>query len=373
MMSTRVVCRLAVLIAFTAVWGIADGGKDHQAKQTKPIQLGTSGGNVNDKSRAFCCSGTLGALVTKGGNGPQYILSNNHVLGRLNKARVGEDVSQPGLIDNNCGVFQTIADFSEAPGLGGATNVDAAIGLVQSGAVAEDGRLLDIGSISSTPGTPAMNLPVMKSGRTTGLTTGSISSISTDVSVQYQSGCGSGKKFTVSYNDQIVIAGSGFSAGGDSGSLIVSNDGNSCKQPVGLLFAGSSTTTIANPIGDVINAFSPNLSFVGTSLASGCPISGTAIAAANFSPSQASVDHARTVKDRHKANILPMANVLGIGIGAADDNSSEAVIVIYVETGRALPEAVPDFLDGLRVKVVTTDPFVAYGNQKWGDNSCSGK
>jgi hypothetical protein len=216
----------------------------------------------------------------------------------------------------------------------------------------------------------------MKSGRTTGFTTGMISSFA-DVNVQYQNGCGSGKKFVVSYSDQIVIEGSGFSAGGDSGSLIISNDGSSCKQPVGLLFAGSSTTTIANPIADVINAFSQKLSFVGTSAATGCPVSATAISAAisaaTYGPSQAALEHARTIKERHKPSILPRANVLGIGVGAADDNPSEAVIVIYTETGHGFSEALPEYLDGLRVRVVNTEPFVAYGNQKWGDNRCSGE
>jgi hypothetical protein len=367
MLNRGVVCGLAVLIAFTAAaWGIADGGKSHQVEQTRPISLGTSGGNVNDKTRSFCCSGTLGALVTKGGN--LYILSNNHVLGRLSKAASGEDVSQPGLIDNGCRLPGIVADFSEAAPL---APVDAALALVRPGAVSLDGAILDIATISSTIGTPTVGLPVMKSGRTTGFTTSTISAFA-DINVQYQSSCGSGKKFVVSYTDQIVINGSGFSAGGDSGSLIVSNDGSSCKQPVGLLFAGSSTTTIANPISDVVNAF-PSLSFVGSSTASGCPISGTANPAQTLGPSQAAVGHARTVKNRHKASILGMANVLGIGVGAADDNSSEAVVIIYVETGHALPEVVPDFLDGLRVKVVTTEPFVAYGNQRWGDSRCGGE
>jgi len=361
---------LAMCFALSATWAIADGGQNHQAKQTKPIQLGTSGGNVNDRSSAFCCSGTLGALVTKGGTSTQYILSNNHVLGRVGKAGFGEDVSQPGLIDNNCRVFQTVADFSEAPALGG---VDAAIAVVQANAVNLSGAILDVGAISNTPGTPTLNLAVMKSGRTTGLTTGSISAFA-DINVQYQSGCGNGKKFTVSYKNQIVINGSGFSAGGDSGSLVVSNDANSCKQPIGLLFAGSSTSTIANPIADVIKAFSPNLNFVGTATATGCPVSATAVAATTtFGPSQAAIDHARSIKDRHKGNVLSRANVLGIGVGTADDNPSETIIVVYVETGHALPETLPENLDGLQVKVVNTEPFVAYGNQQWGDNRCSAK
>ena len=52
--------------------------------------------------------------------------------------------------------------------------------------------------------------------------------------------------------DQIGISPGTFSAGGDSGSLIVTEDGN---YPVGLLFAGSSTRTIANPIGFVLSRF----------------------------------------------------------------------------------------------------------------------
>jgi hypothetical protein len=361
MLNKGVVC--AVLISFTAAWGIADGGKLHQAQQTRPISLGTSGGNVNDKTHWYCCSGTLGALVTKGGN--LYILSNNHVLGRLSKAATGEDVSQPGLIDNSCRLPGIVADFSEAAPL---VPVDAALALIRPGAVSLDGAILDVATISSTIGMPTVGLPVMKSGRTTGFTTGTISAFA-DINVQYQSGCGSGKKFVLSYTDQIVINGSGFSAGGDSGSLIVSNNGSTCKQPVGLLFAGSSTTTIANPIEDVVSAF-PGLSFVGTSTASGCPLSGTANAAPSFGPSQAAVDHARSVKNRHKTNILGMPSVLGIGVGAADDNSSEAAVIVYVEKGRPRPEVLPDFLDGLRVKVVTTEPFVAYGNEKWGDSRC---
>jgi len=372
MMNARLVLvlGLATQIVFTSAWGMAE---DHRIQQKLPIKLGTSGGNVNDKTRTFCCSGTLGAVVTKGGS--QYILSNNHVLGRLSKAAVGEDVSQPGLIDSNCRASQLVADYSEAAALG-TSNVDAAIALAKPGAVASDGSILDIGTISSTPGTPNVNLAVMKSGRTTGLTTGAISAINADVSVQYQSSCGGGKKFVISYTGQTVIDGSGFSAGGDSGSLIVSNDTGSCKQPVGLLFAGSSTTTIANPIDDVVSALSsPSspLGFVGTSSATGCTVSGTTSSTASRGPSQAAVDHARNVKDRHKANVLSMPNVLGIGVGADKGNPSEAVIVIYTETGRANPQDLPDNLDGLRVKVVTTEPFVAYGNQKWGDNSCGEK
>ncbi|MRR38336.1 hypothetical protein EG829_27550, partial [bacterium] len=42
-------------------------GVSHTAKQTPPIQLGTSGGWKYDVANGYCCGGTLGALVQKDG------------------------------------------------------------------------------------------------------------------------------------------------------------------------------------------------------------------------------------------------------------------------------------------------------------------
>ncbi len=58
------------------------------------------------------------------------------------------------------------------------------------------------------------------------------------------------------FDDQIQIYPAGFSAGGDSGSLIVTQAGNN---PVGLLFAGSDTTTFANRIDLVLKEFSVSI------------------------------------------------------------------------------------------------------------------
>src|SRR5689334_24691887 len=106
--------------------GLADSGANHQKRN---MHFGVSGGNVNDASRSFCCSGTLGSLVTDGTS--QYVLSNNHVLARGDKAVVGEDISQPGLIDNNCAIATVVADFTGAAPLG--SNVDAAVAQVRPG------------------------------------------------------------------------------------------------------------------------------------------------------------------------------------------------------------------------------------------------
>ena len=58
--------------------GGGGGGVSHTAKQTPPIQLGTSGGWSKDLANGYCCGGTLGSLIQV--NGVQYILSNYHVF-----------------------------------------------------------------------------------------------------------------------------------------------------------------------------------------------------------------------------------------------------------------------------------------------------
>ncbi|HSL54238.1 MAG TPA: hypothetical protein VK868_07575, partial [Pyrinomonadaceae bacterium] len=246
-LKTAVVFALvATLLLFSSLLtaGLADGGPNHRVRNQ---HFGVSGGNVNDASRSFCCSGTLGALITDGTN--QYILSNNHVLARSGQAVAGEDVSQPGLIDSNCNIATVVADFTGAAALG-PSNVDAAVAQLRPGQMDSTGFIEDIGVPSSSIVSPSVGLSVAKSGRTTGFTTGTISSINTSVNVQYQAGCGKGKKFTVSFTGQVVINSSTFSAGGDSGSLIVTN--NASHNPVALLYAGSSTSTIGNPIGEVL-------------------------------------------------------------------------------------------------------------------------
>ena len=80
------------------------GGVSHTAKQTPPIQLGTSGGWRYDLANGYCCGGTLGSLVQIGG--VQFILSNYHVFesdivngGNGRTAQAGNPIIQPGLID----------------------------------------------------------------------------------------------------------------------------------------------------------------------------------------------------------------------------------------------------------------------------------
>jgi hypothetical protein len=330
---------------------LADGGANHQVRN---MHFGVSGGNVNDISRRFCCSGTLGSLLNDT-NGTQYILSNNHVLGRAGQAVAGEDISQPGLIDNGCRVATVVADFTVAPAL--SSGVDCAIAQLRPGTMDANGLIEDIGQVSSVVKSATVGLAVAKSGRTTGFTTGSVSSTSTTVSVRYPSSCGGHNGPTFTFTNQVVINSSTFSAGGDSGSLIVSNNG-ACHQPVALLFAGSSTSTIGNPIGLVLSRLSSSLgrtvSFVGGT----CSASAEAAVSDN-GPNEAAVEFATQSMRSREKDLMSRKGVIGVGVGSRDDNPTEAAIVVYVDQTRKLP-SLPRKINGVRVKVVPTEPFVAY-------------
>ena len=51
--------------------------------------------------------------------------------------------------------------------------------------------------------------------------------------------------------------------------------------------------------------------------------------------------------------------ILGVGVGAAEDNPNETVIVIYLQQGRAIEQPIPPELDGVKVKVILTGPIEA--------------
>jgi hypothetical protein len=332
-----------------------------QAQYTnRNMHFGVSGGNVNDITRAFCCSGTLGSLVSAGGT--QYILSNNHVLARQDQAAPGEDISQPGLIDNGCRPATIVADYSAAVMLG--NNVDCAVAAVRAGQMDATGFIEGLNGTGGTSSTaivsPSVGMAVQKSGRTTGHTTGTIGSINTSVSVQYQLQCGKGRKYTLSYTNQVVINSSSFSAGGDSGSLILTN-GGSCAHPVALLFAGSSTDTIGNPIGEVLTKLSAlpglsGLSFVGMNCTGP---SSPGLGAQSFNLPQQALDRASRILEQNRNDLMSKPAVLGVGLGALEDNSAPAIVVYVDKTSSSTPQ-LPAQIENVSVRIIMTDPFIAF-------------
>lgn len=300
-MSTKLLKSLCIVVVAALILSLApvgisaDSGASHQLIQDRPIELGTSGGNINDRSLRYCCSGTLGSLVQDSG-GKQYILSNNHVLARLNQAEIGEPVSQPGQIDQQCGQTGLVADLSNfvpikiSKGRSVKTNqVDAAIAQVRPDAVQADGSIIDIGALSDNTVAAFVTQNVQKSGRTTGRTNGTVAAINVTVDVGYSKECGGAANQVARFVNQIRISDGTFSGAGDSGSLVVeggtADPDNGLPRAVGLLFAGSANSTLANPIDAVLSALS-------VSMVGGVPVppgptgsvSGTVTAEADSSP-----------------------------------------------------------------------------------------
>ncbi|MCH7925466.1 MAG: hypothetical protein IIC51_08030 [Planctomycetes bacterium] len=265
------VVAVSAVLCISAGVALADSGADHKIRRTRPIDLGVSGVNREDfcfvrgGNFVVCSTGTLGSLVEDGG-GTLYILSNNHVLAELNQSSIGDDVIQPGYLDdcfNQDPSANVVADLSEFVTLdfSGADNlVDSAIAEIRAGEVDTSGTILDIGTVGTTTATVTVGQAVKKSGRTSGLTNGTVDTVSVTVNVGYDP-CGSGGQpdFIGHFVDQIAITPGSFIAGGDSGSLVL----NSSNQAVGLVFAGSSAIAIANKIDNVLCAFSTPLAMAG--------------------------------------------------------------------------------------------------------------
>jgi hypothetical protein len=346
--------KISYLLSIVAVAFVCAPVLTQAQYQQRNTHFGVSGGNINDITRLYCCSGTLGSLVTAGGT--KYILSNNHVLARQDQAATGEDISQPGLIDSGCQPATIVADYSAAVTLG--QNVDCAVAALRTGQMDSTGYIEGEGVISSSVTSPSVGLGVQKSGRTTGHTTGTIGSINTSVSVQYQLQCGKGRKYTVSYTNQVVINSSTFSAGGDSGSLIVTNA--SCPHPVALLFAGSSSSTIGNPIGEVLTKLGVLPGLSGMSFVGGCTGAGIEGAGAqSFQLQQQALDRASRVLEQNRNDLMSKPAVLGVGLGALEDNSQPAIVVYVDKTSQANPQ-LPDQVDNIPVRIIMTDPFIAF-------------
>jgi hypothetical protein len=209
------------------------------------LQCGTSVGNDLE-----CAAGTIGCVVVR--SGTKYFLSNNHVFARENAARNGERIDAPGRYDGKPRCAQTpicgtLADF-QAISFSGNNTIDCAIALPDPGRPftgAEAGGYTP----SSTVVSPSVGLAVKKTGRTSGLTSGTIQAINVTIQVQYSGG-------VATFVNQIMTPGS-FIRSGDSGSLMVTQSGNN---PVGLCFAGGSGGSFANPIGPVLSRFNATVS-----------------------------------------------------------------------------------------------------------------
>ncbi|MBI2425188.1 MAG: hypothetical protein HYV27_20345 [Candidatus Hydrogenedentes bacterium] len=227
-------------------------------QRQRPLLIGCSVGHVK------VTAGTLGAFVQPRGGGALAMLSNNHVLANENKARKGDAILQQADLDGGRAPKDIVAALGAFVKLKrtGANFVDCAVAEIVDKIKADTVKMKGLGKLKGLGGEFLdEGAIVAKIGRTTGLTRGRVTAFELDdVYVDYDLG-------VIGFDNQIEIEGSGdgpFSDGGDSGSLIVDEDGLA----VGLLFAGGDQggangqgLTYANPIHAVLRALKVELVF----------------------------------------------------------------------------------------------------------------
>ncbi len=213
------------------------------------ITAGTFGALVRDVRRCCCETAHDCGCGRQECRGDTLILSNNHVLADVNKARPGDKILQPGPVDGGLFPSDAVATFERTEeivfGASGYNLVDAAL------ARPTDSRHVTASIIGLAAPTgvgqalPLMN--VLKVGRTTEVTAGVVLATNATVAVNF------GAEGIAIFRHQIITT--GMSAGGDSGSLLMDFDLNG----VGLLFAGSAVITIHNHLLDVQNTLGVEL------------------------------------------------------------------------------------------------------------------
>lgn len=230
------------------------------ANQTRhrPIVAGTSIAPLNE---AYV--GTLGLFLNRLGPGNEqiYALSNNHVLAKLNRLKIGTQIVQPGaetMPTTHTDVFCTLSDYIslEFPSPAFMTPInffDAAIAVVGDIDLISKGKILGIQNYTPKILAAVPGMHVIKSGRTTGISRGVVTATQLN-GVQVNYGTPSAPLITT-FNDTITIIGldgQPFSAPGDSGAAIIDE---ASGQPIALLFAGDGHTTTACDIGGICQHF----------------------------------------------------------------------------------------------------------------------
>ena len=205
------------------------------AKKIRPVKGGYSVGHykITAGTIATCVKDLLPAT---GISNKYYILSNNHVLANSNNALPGDAILQPGAYDGGVNPDDIVARLTRYVPLnftGGNNIVDCAI--AEGDFDDLDRETYWIGHVKGMI-PPTVGMSLQKTGRTTGHTSGAITSVNATVNVGY--GGGRVAKFV----NQITTTLMG--QPGDSGSLMLDTNNNA----VGLLYAGSASMTIACPI-----------------------------------------------------------------------------------------------------------------------------
>ena len=318
--------------------------------------MGVSIGNT--PSNPYIYAGTAGLLVYQTSDPSKlYILSNNHVLGAT-----GPDLCpgtadpgttwtiQPGTLDIGAdpgndpyyqvGIVNTFVPIKM--GFRGKNLMDAA--LAETSAQWASSNILGIGMPTAPAMEATVGQTVTKSGRTTGVTSGTVEALNVSLRVSYGRSCGKAK-----FVNQISITPGTFSDSGDSGSAILDSQ---TLRPVALLFAGSDTNTVGSPMSTVLSTLGVSI-HTNNLVASDTLDEGVDM--------RQSLSLLRDIQSRHEDALLSITGVSGVGIGMSEAGDEPAFIV-YIEKDQPAKyrKMIPDHLEGIPVRIIRSGIFKAY-------------
>lgn len=373
-MQIKYITATTLILALGLAGGADAGAKKHRKPQKPPIQLGSSGGNANHldvDGDGACLSGTLGALLE---GDALYVLSTNAVLARLNEAKKGDPIIQPGLIDTKEGSCNpanpkghTVADLTKFKKLKFLSSsktpknqVDAALAEAREDMVHPQGRVVGIGVPGSHVVEPFLGQQVKKSGRGTGVKTGTVVAVNIVGDVGYGVAPGTGpfarfaKQFLVQSNDDKRILNLG-----DSGTVFFENR-ESCPGWVGLGGPASipdGQFALVNKMSTVISQLE-RVKPKGDLEPVGCEGSIAASGALYSTAMRQSLLDAERIQSRIQDQVVRLPGVVGIGVGLAGDDSNEVVFKVLVDSdSESVLEGLPERLGKFRWEALRTGRF----------------
>ncbi len=345
---------LVLLIQISGMYGLC------RAQQTesdeRPIPMGTSISTNPDSPLIF---GTAGMLVRSITNPSElFILSTNHVIGAKeptlcpNTAPIGTLILRTGSLRKNnsqeavsAATVGSLFDRVKIRFLEGKKNeLDAAIAGTNSSLTRAE--IKGIGFPKAKIGQATLGMEVIKSGRTTGVTSGIVEALNVTAQVTYGF-CG-----TTTFVGQVML--SNMADKGDSGAVILERG---IKKPVALLFAGNKNNILANPFDLVTKTLmvfpvDPEDPNAGPTSLQGLmdELGNTTI--------DPGLKRLMEIQKEQEESIMNTPGVVAMGIGQATDNTGN-VFVVYVE--EMTPDIeLPGNIQGIPLRIRESGQFTAF-------------
>lgn len=353
---------IAVSVAlFTALPAFAA----HDTYESRPIPMGVSIGNT--PSSPYIYTGTAGMMVNPFGNPSiKLILSNNHVLGAVGPTLCPDTAPmftwtlQPGTLDigsdpGNDPTYLAGLVVKTVPmtmSVTASNQVDAALAFTTDAFASNKIKGIGPGGADVPPtkafALPSVGMSLVKSGRTTGVTYGTVDSTNATVLVNYGD-CGTARFVNQVMTDEIGIS-------GDSGSAVLDAQ---TLTPVGLYFAGGGGTGVMNHLYFVYTKLGVFVDGVAPLTASADARALAAMSTDDVLAADPQVAALIPGREKFEARYFAQPGVVGLGIGRVD--TGDMGYVLYVtQKNDHLVNALKNVQNEVPIRIVVSGPIEAH-------------